>query len=690
MELRRRKISYSDWIRAQEKELWRAQKFRMRHAMQTADGNETQVEARLLQGASSNFDFTLFVQERGVLAKNAKRLIADYFARHPEVSIVYGDEDLLENGKRTNPWFKPCWSPDTYRHQFYLGSVIAVRKELATDAGFPLERYSFSNVNEIRLKMDRMAADAGGFSIGTACATPCEDGLGATAHGIGAIEAMLFHANDRAVWEEYLSSKESDALYGATVPKMDGTKISVIIPSKDNPEVLKRCLASLSKASALDISTEIIVVDNGSAPEVRKCIECFPEIATYLYEPAEFNFSHMCNRGAEAATGDVLLFLNDDCEMPEEDWLFTLVQQAKTRYVGAVGMKLYYPKAEGQKDGIIQHDGIVNLSVGPVHKLQYLEDGKRFYFDWNRIDGNRVAVTAACLMVTAEKFHAVGGFCEELRVAYNDVALCFSLLEAGYENVVVNSHAATHYESLSRGSDETPEKQERLTRERELLYRLHPAFLGKDPYYPMGLNREGLDSRIVPAYQGDRNVLQAPAWEKCQFRPDELRKDDCLMARAETTGPDRIQGYGVVLGDDNACYEKYLFLIPVEKSITHRNSEAQAAKSASAEKDGLENNGLEIRTPENHGQEVCGANGAIDLPESVDSSITGFCMKANRNYRQDLEENLPDQRNVALGGFCISRAGEMLPAGTYRVAVMAKRKVGRLFLWNDTGKFLTV
>ena len=207
--------------------------------------------------------------------------------------------------------------------------------------------------------------------------------------------------------------------------------------------------------------------------------------------------------------------------------------------------------------------------------------------------------------------------------------------------MVCNDRFAYHHESLSRGSDESPEKMQRLVQERELLYQMHPQFRGEDPFYPKGLNREGLDSRVVPAYLTDRNVLQEPFWKRGLPGGEELqkiRRDNCLMARVETAGPERIQGYSVILGDDNACYEKYLLLLP----------------------DG----------------------------EAEEKSIRS--MKLLPAYRQELEENLPDQKNVALGGFCVLREGEQLPAGNYTIAVLVVNRVSKLKLWNTTGKYLTV
>ena len=221
--------------------------------------------------------------------------------------------------------------------------------------------------------------------------------------------------------------------------------------------------------------------------------------------------------------------------------------------------------------------------------------------------------------------------------------LGFCLVEMGYYNVVLNDCFAYHHESLSRGSDESPEKMRRLTEERELLYQMHPQFRGVDPFYPMGLNREGLDSRVVPAYLTDRNILQEPAWQ-CESRQELLenaRQDACLMARVETAGPERIQGYSVILGDDNACYDKFLVLLP---------EDTQGQREA-------------------------------------DRKV--WSMKILPAYRQELEENLPDQKNVALGGFCVKRKTEQLPPGNYGIAVLAVHRISKLKLWNTTGKYLT-
>ena len=621
--LAERKVNYGEWVSAQE---------RASAPAAVCAPDETAA-------------FTLFVQRGGQLAADAEARIRAYFAANPGILLVYADEDrITEAGERHTPWYKPCWSPDTYRDFFYPGSVIAVRESLLGQAQLPpklldgaqagacgVRRIFFDNAAQVRPYIDKLCLLAGGFACGESA--------------IGHLDTVLFHAGSEAVWHDYMQTPETKELAAQLDRQRIGEPsplVSIVIPSKDNPQVLGECLRSLRGMPRGSVRWEVIVVDNGSSEENRAAVEGLrgQQLSkkdeggfcgmTYVYEPQQFNFSAMCNLGASRAAGSYLLFLNDDMEMCADDWLERMTRRASMPYVGSVGLKLYYPASVR-----IQHDGIVNLPVGPVHKLQFMDDDRSYYFGRNRYACDCAAATGACLMLRTELFRRLGGFCESLRVAYNDVELGFRLLENGYVNVVLNDRFAYHHESLSRGTDETPEKQERLAAEREQLYTLHPGFRGKDPYYPEGLNREGLDSRVVPGYLTARNSVQESGWRPFRGQLGKIRRDDCLMARVETTGPERIQGYSVVLGDDNACYDFYLLLI------------AQQGGSV-------------------------------------------FSMKLAAAYRQDLEENLPDQTNVALGGFIVRRQGERLPAGDYRIGVLAVNRVTGLRLYNETGKGLKI
>ena len=586
-----RKILYKDWVASMEE------------AESSSAGEH--VEAVFLSDA-----------ENGAWADGAKERAEAFLSAHPEVCVVYGDEDVeTAPGQYENPWLKPCWSPDTYLWKDYLGEAVAVRK-------------SFYEKAEEKSR-DGLLKAAGGFTKG------CQS--------IAHINGILFHRKTDWFTGETNSSMTREKTAGGQTDCRDAKKqgmpyISVIIPSKDNAVVLKKCLDTLKKTAA-DISYEVLLVDNGSGEAVKKKIEEMtadaPDIL-YIYEPMEFNFSKMCNLGAERAKGSLLLFLNDDIEATHTGWLSDMAKLAERPHVGAVGCKLLYPDTDK-----IQHAGITNLPMGPVHKLQFLRDNKCYYDNRNRGIRNVSAVTAACLMVRREVFEEAGGFCESMQVAFNDVDFCFTLLEKGYYNAVCNHIHLLHHESMSRGADESEEKLKRLHRERTMLYDRHPGLNGKDPFYHDWLNRTGLDTRIQPAYRSGREIADVQAAKEVAKESNEAyvlknaRKDRCLLVRIEAADASHISGYGVVLGSDNACFSGKLL---------------------------LERKGRQPAVYE------------LDFTEQ---------------YRQDLQENMPDQKNVALCGFHVNIA-EPLPEGEYRIGMLATDKISGSSLMNYSNRTFIV
>ena len=586
-----RKILYKDWVASMEE------------AESSSAGERA--EAVFLSDA-----------ENGAWADGAKERAEAFLSAHPEVCVVYGDEDVeTAPGQYENPWLKPCWSPDTYLWKDYLGEAVAVRK-------------SFYEKAEEKSR-DGLLKAAGGFTKG------CQS--------IAHINGILFHRKTDWFTGETNSSMTRGKKAGGQTDCRDAKKqgmpyISVIIPSKDNAVVLKKCLDTLKKTAA-DISYEVLLVDNGSGEAVKKKIEEMtadaPDIL-YIYEPMEFNFSKMCNLGAERAEGSLLLFLNDDIEATHTGWLSDMAKLAERPHVGAVGCKLLYPDTDK-----IQHAGITNLPMGPVHKLQFLRDNKCYYDNRNRGIRNVSAVTAACLMVRREVFEEAGGFCESMQVAFNDVDFCFTLLEKGYYNAVCNHIHLLHHESMSRGADESEEKLKRLHRERTMLYDRHPGLNGKDPFYHDWLNRTGLDTRIQPAYRSGREIADVQAAKEVAKESNEAyvlknaRKDRCLLVRIEAADASHISGYGVVLGSDNACFNGKLL---------------------------LERKGRQPAVYE------------LDFTEQ---------------YRQDLQENMPDQKNVALCGFHVNIA-EPLPEGEYRIGMLATDKISGSSLMNYSNRTFIV
>lgn len=427
-------------------------------------------------------DYVIFLDaERQGVAANALAELADVL-QETGADMVYSDEDEWDAqvGCRKNPFFKPDWSPDTFASFFYTGNLAAYRMDVA---------------REVQMNVGSVSNDES-FD---ACHYLFAREFVKKAEKIEHIPEVLCHINggytyveargleERKPEHEEVSDWKTENLPLGTLDKDGkGEKISIIIPSKDHAQILEQCLESLYKYDReyVKIETEMIVVDNGSCAEARQKLK---QLSVryhfqYLYRPMDFNFSAMCNLGAEVATGKYLLFLNDDIEALESGWLQKMKALAEKPHVGAVGAKLYYPG--GRK---LQHLGVVNLAIGPGHCFLEQEDEGDLYYGRNRYNYNYLAVTAACLMVRKEVFAQVGGFDESLRVAYNDVDFCFSVYEAGYDNVLCNEAVLCHHESLSRGSDENGEKKERLLAEADYLYKKHPALDQRDPFYSPNL-----------------------------------------------------------------------------------------------------------------------------------------------------------------------------------------------------------
>ena len=437
-------------------------------------------------------DFIVFSDCDDVLAKEALYEFASLLNDRPELDFIYSDEDkLTEDGQRRHsPFFKPDWSPDTFMCLMYTNHLAAYRRTKVLETG--LLRSQFDGTQDYDFTL-RFMEHTDNRKVGHVPKVlyhwrerkgSIAVDMKAKPYAVEAMRLMKEEMLKRRGIKGRVSFINDISQYRVVYDAPDKALISIIIPSKDHPELLKTCIDSVM-VNAAGISYEIIIVDNGSDDVHRAETEAYikDKPVRYLYEPAPFNFSAMCNRGAAAASGNFLMFLNDDIEVITRDWLAVMAGAASQAHIGAVGAKLLYPNSPE-----IQHLGITNLQIGPSHSLMGFNDHHLFYFGRNRADYDWLAVTAAALMVEKTKFDQVGGFDETLGIAYNDVELCFRLYEAGYYNTVRNDVIMYHYESASRGVDDiSDEKMKRLLAERGILYDKHPDLAQKDPFYNVNL-----------------------------------------------------------------------------------------------------------------------------------------------------------------------------------------------------------
>ncbi len=605
--------------------------------------------ANILNFEGINEDYVIFVNVSGVCEPDmVRRLISNGMG----ADIIYPDEDFITDTSadltdinvriRTlrTPWRKPDYSPDTIVSFPYIETCFAIKTKFARFV--PAMKRSPEIGDNVRCRDFLLRALERAQSVVHVPQILYHRDLSELTDDVYQISDEQIYAAlyDRYTKPGYILCKEAaEKRRGINeipaLPK-EGPLVSVIIPSKDQPRVLKECIRNI-RINAGKIPYEIIVVDNGSSEENRDIIDKYVTQlpggrGTYLYDPQEFNYSNMCNTGASAARGRYLLFMNDDVDAITDGFLQKLLVFAARSYVGAVGAKLLYPD-----DVSIQHIGVMNINRGPTHKLAGFPDSKVQYYCRNRFAWNVLAVTGACLMVNREKYYQVGGFCDKIKVGYNDVDLCAKLLEAGYYNVVNNDCVMTHHESLARGADAaSDEKMQRLREERTMLYSLHPWMAkNSDPFYGHMLDVDTIEIKcgVVPEYQiTDRRnkIKELPKIPGRKSGKAMMSVDMCSIERAISSDVEDayvIEGWGLYLSWDNALVRKFVVLIPLDEYD-------------------------------------------VELKECIVAATSS-------KYRSDIREVFPDAVNVDLAGFvCRVPFSAIDPHRRYRIGVLLRKMTG--------------
>jgi GT2 family glycosyltransferase/predicted O-methyltransferase YrrM len=413
---------------------------------------------------------------------------------------LYSDEDKIEtDGTYGQPFFKPDWSPDTLMSTMYTCHVSCVRRSLQQRVGGLRSEFDGSQDWDFVLRVAEQAKRVSHVRkvlyhwrvIPASVASDLNAKPYAVDAGRRARQSAIERRGLTGTMEEV---SQLPGYFRARYAHNGDPRISIVIPSKNNGEVLKRCVESIRGKSAYR-NFEVVLIDNGSTH--AHTLQLFAEMARLpdvkvIRHDVPFNYSEINNVGVRESTGDFLVFLNDDTEVITETWLPDMLGYAQLDHVGAVGAKLIYPGGRQ-----VQHAGIVNLADGPNHAFLLQDADSPGYFARNLLEYNWIAVTGACLMLSREKFDRIGGFDEAFPVAYNDVDLCFRLVKAGWYNIVCPSVELIHYESLSRGRDDANmEKIRRLARDKERLYLKHPDFFMFDPFHNPNLDQQNINFAI--------------------------------------------------------------------------------------------------------------------------------------------------------------------------------------------------
>jgi GT2 family glycosyltransferase len=268
--------------------------------------------------------------------------------------------------------------------------------------------------------------------------------------------------------------------------------VSIIIPFKDKVELLKKCVLSVLYSTDYK-NVELILVSNNSVELVT--FEFLREISknhsnvTWHEDNRPFNFAQLNNSAVSKANGEHVLFLNNDTEVINPEWLSSMVEHIQRSEVGAVGAKLLF------SNGLVQHAGVI-MGLGGVagHYQRLMDANSHGYVGRLDLVQNLSACTGACLLVKRNLFLEVDGFDEEnLKVAFNDIDLCLKFRSKGFLVVYTPYALLYHYESISRGPDNTTENYPRFLGECEYMKKRWPEVIARDPYYNPNLTLERED-----------------------------------------------------------------------------------------------------------------------------------------------------------------------------------------------------
>lgn len=427
-----------------------------------------------------------------VLYPNALYEVAEKIVTD-NAQLVYTDEVVLDGELKqlVAYHFKPNFSPDSLRGGNTITHLMVFSRKLLEQAG-PEERSAYDGAQDFDLVL-RLTEKADPARI---CHIPKAMYLwrghaGSTAQDIQAkpyaLEAGCRALNDHlkriGLAGQASSIPGCPGAYRVQYELTGHPLVSVMIPNKDHIDDLERCLSSLYRLAGYD-PFEVIVVENNSTDPAtfayyEEAKQRYPHLQVVTYEGG-FNFSAVNNYGRRFAKGEHLLLLNNDIEVLTPGFLAELMMFSQRPDVGCVGAKLFYP------DDTIQHAGVflgINGTAGHSHKSHPRDSAGDLY----RLATaqNMMAVTGACLMVKTALYDACGGLDEErFAVAYNDIDLCLKLYRQGLLNVFTPFAQCYHYESKSRGLDDSgPNAQRYAVEKQNFIDRYGDLIAAGDPYY---------------------------------------------------------------------------------------------------------------------------------------------------------------------------------------------------------------
>ena len=460
-------------------------------------------------------DFLAFLDqddqlELGGLADVALALLDD-----PDIDVLYTDQDKLEfDGSRSEPFFKPDWSPDQLLSHMYLGHLLVVRRALFEAVGGLRPEFDGSQDYDLALRVTERARRVAHVPV---VAYHWRKIPGSTAEDYRAkpradvaARAALTDALARANEPGTVESGLHEGTFRIRREIRGEPLVSVIVPFHDGGELLRRCIVALQERSGYE-NWEALLVDNLSwEPETRAVLNRLtqdPRCRVVPY-PQPFNWASLNNFAAAHSKGDHLLFINADVEGRSDGWLRAMLEHSQRPDIGPVGARLLYP------NGTVQHAGVIMGLGGGIawHAFCFCPEEWPGYFGQAKLVRNYSAVTGACMMVKRGLFERFNGFDERLVVAFNDVDFCLRLGAAGFRTVYTPFAELIHEESAARG------RAAREPLETLLMLKRWEERIRNDPFFNPNLDRRrsecALPTRVDDADPLHELLVMVDTWLK--------------------------------------------------------------------------------------------------------------------------------------------------------------------------------
>jgi GT2 family glycosyltransferase len=452
-------------------------------------------------------EFVALLDHDDVLSEHALLYVVQAINQTPDAQVLYSDEDKLnKDGERWDVHFKSDWNPDLFFSQNYVSHLGVYRHALLKriDGFRPglegsqdhdlllrcLPHIHGPQIVHIPKVLYHWRSVEGSTALGA------QEKNYTTRAGIKALRDYFSAHGPKGVT---VNAGRVPNTYKISWPiPQPAPLVSLLIPTRDRKEVTEVAVRSILDKTTYQ-NFEILILDNGSTePQTLhwfNAIQRQDARVKVLRYDHPFNYSAINNFGAEHARGSILGLVNNDVEVISPDWLSEMVGHACRPDVGCVGAKLYY------QNDTLQHGGVI-IGIGGVagHSHKYAKRQASGYFARLLITQTMSAVTAACLVVRKDVYQQAGGLdAKNLAVAFNDIDFCLRVMQAGYRNLWTPHAELYHYESVSRGTEDTPEKKTRFQKEVRYMKKKWGSALERDPFYSphLSMEREDFSIRLI-------------------------------------------------------------------------------------------------------------------------------------------------------------------------------------------------